>query len=99
MEHRLTERLGQAPQMLWSDDGIVIRLPEAHDHVPMEDILINPEDIEDLVVRQLPGTPYCNAYEIAVANASIRPEMVEPCFDIETKISPGLPSSNLPTVM
>jgi len=54
---------------------------------------------ENLSTRNCSGTPYCSANEIAVANESIKPEMVEPCFDIVTKISPGVPSSYMPTVM
>ena len=35
------------------------------------------------------GTPYWSVREIAVANESIRPEIVEPSFDMVRKISPG----------
>ena len=45
------------------------------------------------------GTPYCRAIEIEVAKASMRPEIVEPSLAITRKISPGLPSSYIPTVM
>src|SRR5262249_18711238 len=44
------------------------------------------------------GTPYWSVSEIAVAKESMRPEMVDPSFDIRRKISPGLPSSKRPTV-
>ena len=37
--------------------------------------------------------------EIAVAKESIRPEIVEPSFDMVIKISPGWPSSYMPAVM
>ena len=45
------------------------------------------------------GTPYCSDIEIEVAKASMRPEMVEPSLAMTRKISPGLPSSYIPTVM
>ena len=45
------------------------------------------------------GTPYWRAMEMAVAKASIRPEMVEPSLAMTRKISPGRPSSYMPTVM
>ena len=45
------------------------------------------------------GTPYCRAYEMAWANASAKPEIVDPSLAITRKISPGWPSSNNPTVM
>src|SRR5690606_40934862 len=44
----------------------------------------------NLLQRSSSGTPYCSAMEMAVAKASIRPEMVEPCFAIVMKISPGI---------
>ena len=34
LERRLIERYGMAVEMMWSDDGIVIRLPEAVDELP-----------------------------------------------------------------
>ncbi len=40
---------------MWSDDGIVIRLPEAADDLPIEELLIDPEDIDELVVSTLPA--------------------------------------------
>ena len=45
------------------------------------------------------GTPYCSAIEMEVANASMRPEIVDPSFAMTRKISPGVPSSYMPTVM
>jgi hypothetical protein len=39
------------------------------------------------------------AIEIEVAKASMRPEIVEPSLAMTRKISPGLPSSYIPTVM
>src|SRR6202035_1248554 len=53
----------------------------------------------NLSTRNCSGTLYCSAYEIAVAKESIKPEIVEPCFDMLMKISPGFPSSYIPTVM
>src|SRR5690625_7069390 len=40
--------------------------------------------------RSSSGTPYCSAIETAVAKASISPAMVDPCFAIGMKISPGI---------
>ena len=55
IEQRLTDRLGPGAQVLWSDDGIVVRLPEAVDRIPVEDLLFDPQKIENEVVRVLPG--------------------------------------------
>ncbi|BDI28707.1 hypothetical protein CCAX7_007580 [Capsulimonas corticalis] len=39
--------------VLWTDDGIVVRFPEADEPPSAETVLPDPEEIEDLVVRQL----------------------------------------------
>jgi len=41
---------------IWSDDGIVIHLPDADEPPPADLVLIEPEEIEDLVVSELSGT-------------------------------------------
>src|SRR6516165_2854338 len=53
----------------------------------------------NLSTRNLSGTPYCRLKLTEVAKLSINPEMVEPSFDMAMKISPGVPSSYIPTVM
>jgi ATP-dependent Lhr-like helicase len=41
---------------IWSDDGIVIHLPDADEPPPADLVLIDPEEIEDLVVAELSGS-------------------------------------------
>jgi ATP-dependent Lhr-like helicase len=55
IEARL-ERLDLAASAVWTDDGIVIRLPEALDDIPLDALLVPPDEIEDLVVERLPAT-------------------------------------------
>ena len=74
IEARLAERVGPGAQVLWSDDGIVIRLPEAEDRLPLEDLLFEPEEIEEEVVRLLPGTAlFASAFREASARALLLP--------------------------
>ncbi len=54
MRARLDERLGMPVEVMWADDGIVLRLPEAVDHLPLDELTIAPEEIDDLVVSTLP---------------------------------------------
>ncbi len=51
---RLDERLGLPVEVMWADDGIVLRLPEAVDDLPIEELVIAPEEIDELVVSTLP---------------------------------------------
>ncbi|MEM8925230.1 MAG: DEAD/DEAH box helicase [Actinomycetota bacterium] len=56
LQHRLTERWGWDVELMWSDDGIVIRLPEAIDTLPVDDLLIDPDELDEVLVTQLPQT-------------------------------------------
>jgi ATP-dependent Lhr-like helicase len=74
IEARLAERLGPGAQVLWSDDGIVVRLPEAEDRIPLDDLLFDPEEIEEDVVRLLPATAlFASAFREASARALLLP--------------------------
>ncbi len=55
IETRLRQEADVECQALWSDDGIIVRLPEAEDAPPLESILIDPEQVEELVVTALGG--------------------------------------------
>ena len=41
---------------IWSDDGIVIHLPDADEPPPADLVLIDPDELEDLVVGELSGS-------------------------------------------
>jgi ATP-dependent helicase Lhr and Lhr-like helicase len=74
IEARLAERFGPGAQVLWSDDGIVIRLPEAVDRIPVEDLLFDPDQIEEDVVRVLPNTAlFASVFREASARALLLP--------------------------
>ena len=71
----LTDRLGMDVQVLWSDDGIVLRLPDAVEHFPIEDLALDPDAIEDLVVDALPGSSLFGArFREAAARALLLPK-------------------------
>ncbi len=53
---RLRESLGLETQALWSDDGIAIHLPDADAPPPIDDVLLDPEAIEELVTQELGDT-------------------------------------------
>src|SRR5262249_36832192 len=47
LQARLAERWGIDVEMMWSDDGIVMRLPEAVDELPIDELTIDPAEIDD----------------------------------------------------
>src|SRR3989304_8683156 len=69
----------------------------------MSGLLVKPEGSYrawlNLSTMTFNGTPYCSAMEMPVAKESMSPEIVDPSLDIVMKTSPGVWSSNIPTVM
>ncbi len=53
---RLAEQWDMDVEMMWSDDGIVIRLPESADDLAIDELRIAPEQIDEAVVNELPGS-------------------------------------------
>ena len=51
LESRVRDRLGVEVQAIWDDDGIVVRLPEADESPPAEMVILDPDEVEDLVVE------------------------------------------------
>jgi ATP-dependent Lhr-like helicase len=74
IQERLIARFGPGAQVLWTDDGIVLRLPEAVDAIPLETLLFSPEEIEDAVIATLPGTAlFASVFREAAARALLLP--------------------------
>ncbi|MGH9164738.1 MAG: DEAD/DEAH box helicase, partial [Acidimicrobiales bacterium] len=53
VEAKIRDRTGAEVQAIWSDDGIVVRLPEADDAPPTDSVLLEPEEVEELVVAEV----------------------------------------------
>jgi len=53
---RLGERWGTDVEMVWSDDGLVLRLPESVDDLLLDELMFDPDEVTDLIVSQLPDT-------------------------------------------
>jgi ATP-dependent Lhr-like helicase len=50
---RFRESLGLEVQSIWSDDGIALHLPDADSPPPTDEIVISPDEIEELVVQEV----------------------------------------------
>jgi len=53
---RLRDSLGLEVQSIWSDDGIALHLPDADGPPPTEGLVVEPDEVEDLVVAELGAT-------------------------------------------
>ncbi len=77
LQTRLGARMGSDLQVLWSDDGIILRLGEAFDasHMgPVDELCPSPDEIEQLVTEQLPETALFSAlFREAAARALLLP--------------------------
>ncbi len=74
LRSRLAERWGLEVELMWSDDGIVLRLPEAVDSLPTEELLIDPDEIDEIVIGELPGTAmFAARFREAAARALLLP--------------------------
>ncbi len=53
---RVRDEFGLESDAIWSDDGIIVHLPDA-DEAPAADlVLVQPDELEELVVRELSGS-------------------------------------------
>ena len=53
---RLRESLGLEVNFIWSDDGVALHLPDADSPPALADLLVGPDELEDLVVSEVGGT-------------------------------------------
>ena len=53
---RLRDSLGVEVQSLWSDDGIALHFPDADAPPSVADLLVEPQELEDLVVQEVGST-------------------------------------------
>jgi ATP-dependent helicase Lhr and Lhr-like helicase len=53
---RLRDSLGLEVTAIWSDDGIALHLPDAEAPPPTGDVLVDPDEVEELIVQELAGS-------------------------------------------
>jgi ATP-dependent Lhr-like helicase len=75
IESRVRDRLGLEVQTMYTDDGIVVRLPEADEAPPADSILFEPEEIEELVVGELANSAlFSSRFRECAARALLLPK-------------------------
>jgi len=74
LQARLADEWGTDVDLMWGDDGIVIRLPEALDRIPVEELLFDPDEIGDIVVSRLPDSAmFASRFRECAARALLLP--------------------------
>jgi len=56
LEQHLQNTLGIDARALWTDDGIALQLPEVDSPPPLEDLILDPDEVQGLVTAQLPAS-------------------------------------------
>ena len=56
LRHKFRQRYGSDVDAIWSDDGIAFRFPDSDDPPDSEDLLLEPEDVEDALIEHLADT-------------------------------------------
>ncbi len=76
LRHRLAAEWDWDVELMWSDDGIVIRLPEAVDRLPVDELLVDPDELDELLVSQLPQTAlFASRFRECAARALLLPRL------------------------
>ncbi len=53
---RIRDQYGLEADAIWSDDGIIVHLPDADDAPSSELVLVDPDEVENLIVGELGGS-------------------------------------------
>ncbi|HWC25077.1 MAG TPA: DEAD/DEAH box helicase [Solirubrobacteraceae bacterium] len=53
LSHRIRERHGLESDAIWSDDGIIVHLPDADEPPGAELVLVEPDEVQEAVVAEL----------------------------------------------
>lgn len=74
INRKLTDRYGRKLDVIWSDDGISFRFIDTDDLPGLEDLLIDPDELEPILVEELSGTAlFAGRFREAAARALLLP--------------------------
>jgi ATP-dependent Lhr-like helicase len=74
IEARIRERAGIQTSTMYTDDGIIVRLPESEDPPPATDVVFEPDDVDRLVTGNLPGSAlFASRFRECAARALLIP--------------------------
>ena len=58
---RIRDELGLESDAIWSDEGIIVHLPDADEPPGADLLMLDPEEIEEAIVAELGGSAPCSA--------------------------------------
>ena len=74
LERRIGRRFGFEVQTLWTDDGLALRLADTDELPAAREFLLDPDEVEDLVVEQVASSPmFASRFRENAARALLLP--------------------------
>ncbi len=74
LERRIGRRYGFELQTLWTDDGLALRFADTDDLPAAREFLLDPDEVEDLVVEQVASSPmFASRFRENAARALLLP--------------------------
>ena len=74
INRKLADRYGRRLDVIWSDDGISFRFVDTDDLPDLEDLLVDPDELEPILVEELSGTAlFAARFREAAARALLLP--------------------------
>ncbi len=74
LERRIGRRFGFEIQTLWTDDGLALRFADADESPATREFLLDPDEVEDLVVEQVASSPmFASRFRESAARALLLP--------------------------
>ena len=74
INQRLRDRYGRNLDVIWSDDGISFRFVDTDDLPKLDDLLIDPDELESILIDELSGTAvFATRFREAAARALLLP--------------------------
>ena len=75
IQARLQDRIGGDLQVLWTDDGIILRVPEADQLPDLDDLIPNVDELDELVTGRLGDSPvFAASFREAAGRALLLPK-------------------------
>ena len=72
---KLRAERGMEVESMWSDDGFVLRLPDSDASLELEDLILSPAELKELVLRQLGSTSlFAAKFREAASRALLLPK-------------------------
>lgn len=74
LRHQFRSRFGSDVDVIWSDDGIAFRFPDADDPPSADDLMLDPEEVETVLLEHLADTAlFAGRFREAAGRALLLP--------------------------